>query len=76
MLQNESRLRTIISLKYGLEILCAPDGMTDDDIHVVNPRYDKYQVSQLKIPLLKYIYYTYLESEKIAEEIFKCINDL
>jgi hypothetical protein len=69
-------LRTIISLKYALEILCAPDGMTDDDIHVVNPRYDKYQITMLKIPLLKYIFYTYLESEKIADEIFKSIGDI
>ena len=29
MLQNETRLRMIIHLKYALEILSVPDSMTD-----------------------------------------------
>lgn len=76
MLQNESRLRTIIPLKYALEILSVPDEFSDNDQFAQHPRYDKQLVTRLKIPLLRYVFFTYLESEKISDEIFKCIVDV
>lgn len=30
----------------------------------------------MKVPILNYLYYTYLESEKMSDDIFKCINEV
>lgn len=38
--------------------------------------YDLEGITRLKPPLLDLVYYTYLESEKISEEIFKCFGDI
>ena len=65
MLQNEMRIRNIISVKYALELL-----MEEDDF--LNNSAKKCSITQLKIPLANYIYYSCLESERIADEIYKC----
>lgn len=76
MLQNETRLRMIISIKYALELLSSPDNMTDNSHSIINNRYDKEKIVMLKIPMLHYVYFTYLESEKLSDDMFKCISDV
>jgi len=36
---------------------------------------DNEKVKHLKVPLLNYIYYTFLESEKISDEFNKYLSD-
>ncbi len=60
-------------------MLCARDGFLIEENefknHKVNneQKYDSKLITLMKVPILNYIYYTYLETEKMSDEIFKCI---
>ena len=63
------RIRNIVSVKYCLELLM----QTDDFLAKKNE--ELFKITQLKIPLINYIYYSCLESERIADDIYKCAGD-
>ncbi|EGR30411.1 MIR domain protein [Ichthyophthirius multifiliis] len=66
MYMSEQKLRQNINLKYVFELLSQKDELCEGIME---------QIGLLKIPLLKYIYYTFLESEKISDEFVKYIED-
>lgn len=85
---NEIKLRSQINLKYALDILILDDNLTvkkntKQPIKLGNLLGKEKKVvktenteglTHLKIPLLKFIYFIFLESEKISDEFNKYIN--
>jgi len=87
---NECKLRSQLNLKYALDILVLEDNLTvkksNAPVQKVNRLGnivgnkkivtidDRAGVTLLKIPLLKYIYFIFLESEKISDEFNKYIT--
>ena len=71
MYLNEMKLRNVVNLKYILELLSMKDNFTDGEAHGFKKHNDLDDVTSLKIPLLKFIYFTFFESEKVSEDFVK-----
>lgn len=84
---NERRLRGQINLKYALDFLILEDNLTTKKNQAPPTKLnklgnlakkvrmdDKAGITLLKIPLLKFVYFIFLESEKISEEFNKYIS--
>ena len=72
---NECKLRSQISLKYALEVLSFEDNLTTKKNNQLAKKQvtveNRNGITMLKVPLLKFIYYIFLESEKISDEFNK-----
>jgi hypothetical protein len=67
----------MINLKYALEVLCYPDWiMGEMEWDGIPSNGHESKVGILKAPMLSFVFYTYLESEKISDDIFKCVAEV
>ena len=69
---NELRLRGAIDFSYLLDLLCQPASLSlpqEEAYSLEEPSEEGFDL--IKIPILDFIYYVYLESEKMAEELNK-----
>jgi len=72
LILNEVRLRSTMTLGYFLELLCEEDHFTssNEGDHMINEFSSEY-FELMKIPIANYLFFVYLESEKVSEEFIK-----
>jgi len=75
LILNEVRLRSTMELGYFLELLCQEDHLTssNEGDHMINEFSSEY-FELMKIPIANYLFFVYLESEKVSEEFIKNKN--
>jgi hypothetical protein len=75
MYLNEMKLRTVMNLKEILDILIMKDKMTEGGEADFKDNDDLEDYTNLKTPLLKFVYFTFFESEKISDDFDKYKSD-